>query len=760
MSRLLWPAPGAGRPDSHVVTDTVDLLPPNRSAHLAEFARACRAAARAVSMYPATHPAIQQALGRIAEAGRQLTAEGSVSLTVLPAGLLLDGRGAERPDASIAELAALLHAHRIGELAIFGAMTASAWLAFLELLAVPVEEVHARGGIARLWHERDAGPLDIRQIDYSEVLKARDGTAATDWDRIVTDYLEGERSELDEQAIAELLEIADDPARLGEFTERLMERAQEGTGGVRKDVVLRILQVLADFVAQARPQQLDSVLHYIAGLIPRLTPEVVAPLLSAPGAGHRPGIDLAGEVRARASDETIVEFVAHSVARDRGATARLAEAFQTLVPEPERRSRLVALAEQEAAQTPFGRQTEFPDLWKRAQEMLTSYSDAAYVGRDYDRELPAARINAIEVERASDDPPERIGRWLGSVADFELRRLDQQLLVDLLQIETRPDHWRKVLATAVDRIDNLVLIGDLGLAATLLDAVLSAGVDGQPFAEDARGGVERLRQSQVMKHVVLFLRQARESDVAAAARFCRTLGPDVIPALVEALAAEHAHMTVRRLRDVLLGFGAAGRPYADALRSSANPAVRRTAVELLRAYGGDKALAELQPLLDDGEPGVQREAIRAVLQIGSRDAHAILERSLTSGSARTRDAILQVLLAMRDPRVAPLLVGILQHMNHRGPLEQVHLSALEALGRVAGTDADAIAALRRALDRGDWWAPGRTRRLRRAAARALRSAGSDAADLALREAAAAGPRGARRAAREALVEPAAPTRAS
>lgn len=742
------------------MTETANLLPPDQSAHLAEFARACRAAARVVTLYPATHPAIQQALARVADAGARLRGDGSIAVTVLPAGLLLDGRAAERPDAAIGELASLLHGHRIGEIAFYGALDVAAWHAFLRLIGRPAEEVHTEGGAARSWKETGTNALEIRQIDYAEVLRVRESGAATDWDRIVSDYLEGERSDLDDEAIKDLLEIAADPSRLAEFTERLVERAQEDGAGVRKDIVLRILQVLADFVAQSRPEQLDSVLHYIAGIIPRLTADIVAPLVAGSAGGSAPGIDLAGEVRARASDETIAEFVARSVQRDKGATARLAEAFQTLVPEPERRSRLVSLAGEHASQTPFGRQPEFSELWKRAQEMLTSYSDSAYVGSDYDRELPAARIHAVEVERASEDPPERIGRWIGSVADFELRRLDQQLLVDLLQIESRPDRWRKVLATAVDRVDNLVLIGDLELAAVLLDAILVAAAGGQPCAADAQAGLERLRQSAVVKHVVVFLRQARESEVPGASRFCQALGPSVIPGLAEALAAEQTSGTVRRLRDVLLGFGAAVRPYADALRSSANPAVRRTAVELLREYGGAEALADLAVMLEDAEPGIQREAIRAIVQIGSAEAYKVLAGALAAGTARTRDAIMHVLLSTRDMRATPLLMHILQDMDYRGELEGVHLSAMDALGKLGGTDAEAMAVLGGVLRRGHWWAPARTRRLRRAAARALRSAGSEPADTTLREVAARGPLGARRAAREALAEPISPMRAS
>ena len=48
-------------------------LSPETAGRLAEFAKACKAATRIVSMYPATHPAIQAALGRIGEATRQAT---------------------------------------------------------------------------------------------------------------------------------------------------------------------------------------------------------------------------------------------------------------------------------------------------------------------------------------------------------------------------------------------------------------------------------------------------------------------------------------------------------------------------------------------------------------------------------------------------------------------------------------------------------------------------------------------------------------
>lgn len=733
------------------MTETAEPLSPDRSGHLAEFARACKSAARVVALYPPTHPAIPHALARIVDAASTLRPSGSLALTVFPHALLLDGRAAQRADPSVAELAELLHAHLVGELSLHDELTPSAWHTFLSLLARPYVELQEGGGLARAWQVSGAGAaaLEIKLIDYTEVLRERELGTRGDWDRIVTDYLENELSEQDEQKMIALLEIAEDQSKLTALTEQLMKEVEGDGVKVKPDLVGRLLHVLADFVARARPEQLDSILHHIAATIPGLTPEVVTHLVGEVPGGHAGGIDLSGEVRARVTDECAADFVANSVTRDPGATARLAAAFQTLVPEPTRRARSLELAEQALEPTPFGQQPEFPDLWKRVQEMLTSYSDAAYVSHEYGRELPVARATAIDVERGSGDPPERVGRWLLSVADDALRRLDQQLLVDLIRIEERPEPWAQVLSTAAQRVDHLVLMGDIEPAERLLGTIVEAS-EGGIVADHAQRELAALRSGPLLRNIVLFVRDARESDVKLAGSFCDALGPSVIPTLVEALSQEQNSVTVRRLREVLLGFGAAGRPYADALRLSPNPAVRRTAIELLRVAAGTQGLQMLAALVDDPDSAVQRDAIKALVQAGTGGAHTTLERVITAGSTRTREAVIQVLVSTKDERTAPLLAHIVRHSDYHGSAEGTYVSAVHALGRIAGDDRNAIDALSTVLARGEWWAPRRTGRLREAAAQALRDAASGAARAALQKASASARPGARRAARAAL----------
>src|SRR3989338_5366220 len=91
-------------------------LSPEESARLIEFARAFKAAARAVTLYPRGHPAISATLGRIVEMTSNARLSAPLRITVLPDGLLLDERPPARADAAVAELAALLHSHVIGAL--------------------------------------------------------------------------------------------------------------------------------------------------------------------------------------------------------------------------------------------------------------------------------------------------------------------------------------------------------------------------------------------------------------------------------------------------------------------------------------------------------------------------------------------------------------------------------------------------------------------------------------------------------------------
>jgi HEAT repeat protein len=739
---------------------TVEPLSPERAARLLEFAKACRAAARIVSMYPPTHPAIQNALARIVAAGKQAIADGPFAISVLPDSMLVGGRGLPKPDAAVSELAQMLHQHAIGAVTITGELSNSNWHTFLSLIAKSPEDTRALGGIVPTWQQTGTAVLTMQIIDYAEVLRERDsGTAAT-WDRIV-ELLGGGRSR--EEILAALIDMADDPQQLAQFVRELQE---DGTAaGVdasqQRQALLEIIHGLARHTYANAPEKLDSVLSHLTEAVTKLPPDVLLTLLTQPPPEPPPTeaaapVDLAKELQSRASNEMVSDFLVSNVARDRGATARLAAAFTTLVPDTGRQQDILSMAAEQAAAL-FAQDPHFEKVWNSSSEMLMSYSDEQFVSDSYARELTSAQSQAVDITKIGDDPPARIRAWVSTLGEEEVRRLDQQLLLDLLKIESRADAWTAVLDVVVGNIDQLVLVGDLTQAADLLDAVVTASKQADPArSAAAAAAVKLLVDGPLVRNLALFLRQATDSEVGLAKQICMTLGPAMVEPLAQALMAEDNSRTVRRLRDILIGFGPAAREYANKLRGSPSPAVRRAAVDLLRALGGDAALPDLRRMLDDSDEQVQRDALRGIVQIGTNDAYQALEEALQSGAEHTRTAIMQALGALRDQRAAPLFVHILTHSDFKGTFEPVYTSAIESLGRLADDD-KSVAALETVLHRGEFWAPGRTARLRLAAAKALHSMGTEAALRTLSAAAASGPRGVKRAARAALAEPS-PTR--
>ena len=141
-----------------------------------------------------------------------------------------------------------------------------------------------------------------------------------------------------------------------------------------------------------------------------------------------------------------------------------------------------------------------------------------------------------------------------------MRALDQRLILDLLTIEKRPDAWSGVLDTAVGDIDQLVLVGDLALAAQLLDAIAKVAKDeSAPFHAPAKAGMTKLVEGPMVRHLATFLKQATDTEFGVAKQMCKTIGAVLVKPMSDAIMGEENPRTVRRLRDILISFGPAAR---------------------------------------------------------------------------------------------------------------------------------------------------------------------------------------------------------
>lgn len=739
----------AGEQDSRSTARDTEPLAADDAARLTEFARACKAAARAVLLYPAAHPAIQATLGRVVQVTSPVALRTPLRITVLPDGLLLDGHAPARVDQAVAELASLLHGQLVGELTVHPGGDVDAWRGFLLLLSRPQESLRTEGGIARVWSTMAGRHVELREIDYAQVLKERSADSEAAWEQIIACCLSGMSFELEEQAIEELLAISGNPERLADIMREIEGRARGAGMSVRTAALLRMLREIVSTISTREADRLDPVLRNLAQAVGGLSPETLLSLLAAQSDVDDP-LQLVTTVVSRMDERTIAKFVARNVIADGGSTERLAQAFQTLVRGEEDRERLLALAREDVAASPLGSTEGFETVWNDvAQKMLTSYSDEPFVSEEYGRELSAARARAVEIEQVSDDPQERVSGWLNTVSAPALRTLDVTLLLDLLRLEEDDAKWSNLKEPVVALVEDLLLVGDFDAASQLVDVLVreAAGTGSQARRQAALTAIDLLAAGSMMGHIGSHLPTVDEAQFNRIKTMCVSLGEVLVRPLAEALSTEERGRTRERLSAILLAFGAVGRRTVERLKGSPNAAVRRTAIYLMREFGGTEALPDLTELLDDSEPRVQREAVRAILNIGTDRAYQVLEQALATGTSESREAIMQAIALVRDERVTPLFTYILQHVDYRR-LTSIYLHAIESLGSLR--DPDAVEPLKAALYKGEWWAPRRAAAVRGAAAAALARIGTPEARLVLEEASGQGPRGVRTAARTHL----------
>jgi hypothetical protein len=189
---------------------------------------------------------------------------------------------------------------------------------------------------------------------------------------------------------------------------------------------MNLLRTATELGADDEDAVRDEALANLAKMLTGLNAETMADLLRQRGtpaamAGGRDAVEM---VTDQMTSEDIENFVSESIVAENGASHRLAEAFQALVPDLDERSQLVSQVGQQMAESPFGETDAFPDIWKRTEALLTSYDDEQFVHDQYARELNTARTQATEVEDVSDDPDDRIAAWLATVDNPALRTLD------------------------------------------------------------------------------------------------------------------------------------------------------------------------------------------------------------------------------------------------------------------------------------------------------------------------------------------------
>ena len=136
-------------------------------------------------------------------------------------------------------------------------------------------------------------------------------------------------------------------------------------------------------------------------------------------------------------------------------------------------------------------------------------------------------------------------------------------------------------------------LGDFDAAHRLVESMAALGtkLEAPDAAAQVARAIEGLVGGAFMSQAAVHLNSVRDDEFEHVKKLFAAVGPTLVPRLADTLSAETRNRARQRLTELLIAFGAHGRDSADTLKTSQNPSVRRTAVQLLRAFGGPEALA-------------------------------------------------------------------------------------------------------------------------------------------------------------------------
>lgn len=720
------------------------MLSPELTRQSIGLSRALSAAARNWALYPPEHPAVAAAVRRLAEALRVSTGGSAFAFGVTPQTLLIAGvpLPEEQP---VVETARLLHDRDILQVSFLGEPPPDALHAFLRLLAMPSDELRRSGGPAGVWTASGHAAIGIDQIDYEKILEDKEVERAVErrddvWTSLVNAILQGEH-EFDEIQQRRLLEISRSAYDIGELASDVMEPKRNLDGSplitTQAATVLAVFRHLAGIVTVMEPERVPEVMRHVATATAAMDPHVVLQMMQLDeGVQETP---LVARITAAFDDATVAQLLATALARDGKATARLAQVFDTIAPDDQRKRRVLTMTKSMLSEQDFGRSGQFRAVWSSMETLLLSYDESPYVSASYQASLEGAAARG-DILAARDLPPE-LPEWVESLEQDNVRALSVMLITDLLRIEESAERAGELSRDMAALVDDLFMAGDFANALVVLRALKDAGA-GKVAGSAAKAALTSIADSAALAEAAGLLGELDDESAKAFTGCCQLIGAGVVRALYATLQSEHENAAFARARAVVTGFGAAAAPHLAALADDSRWFVQRNAAVLLGATRSAGAVAPLQALLRRNDPRVLRHAVAALAGIDDPSAARAVQTALRAATGQNRSAVIDALVAERDPRVIPMLARILSEIDPFGADHQVLLDTLDAVRQLA--DERAIPPVTAVMHRKKFFGGRKARAFKSASVQALLAIGTPKATSVLDEAARSGDRVLRR----------------
>jgi hypothetical protein len=724
------------------------LLSPELTRQSIALARALSAAARNWGLYPPEHPAVDAAVRRLSAALLESTAGAAFTFGITPDTLLVAGLPlpAEPP---VAEAARLLHDRDVLQITFVGQVPPEALERLLKLLTMAADQLRAEGGPEALWSAGGHPSIAIEQIDYEKILEDRDVEQPLEkrddlWRSLVNAIVQGQQ-EFDEVQQQRLLEISRSALDIGDLASDAIEPKRNLDGSplitTQAATVLAVFRHLAGIVTVMEPERLPEVMRNVANATATLDPHVVLQMMQLDEGMQETSV--VSRIAAAFDDEKVAQLLATALSRDGKATARLAQVFDTIAPDETRKRRVLSMAQSMLSEQDFGKTGQFRAVWASMETLLLSYDESPYVSGSYQASLEGAGARA-DIMAMRDLPPE-LAEWAESLEQDNVRSLSVMLITDLLRIEENGDRAGEIAADMVALVDDLLMAGDFD-NALLVMRELQKATAAQVAPAAARAALSSIGESAGLREAAAAVEDLDAAAFALLAECCATAGPVAIRALLPALQAEHPTTAYTRAQDIVSRYGAAAAVHLAALAEDSRWFVQRNAAMLLGATRSADAVPPLQALLRRNDPRVMRHAVAALAAIDDPSAARAVQTALRAATGETRLAVVEALVAGRDPRVVPMLGRILGETDPFGPDHQVVLDTLDAVRRLA--DERAVPPVAALMRRRKLFARKKARAFKTASVQALAAIGTASAAAAIEDAARTGDRLLKRAARE------------
>lgn len=627
---------------------------------------------RALSAYPAGHPAAVNGLAKACAAIATVLAEtGPLELQATRESLLWQERQFVAPTA--AQLAKLLRRRRAAGVVLEPGVTREELDIFLRALALDAKSARSAGSLAAELAGQGLAHLRVHDLDFSAV---------------------GLVDSEDELA----------PPEAGALAQRLIRKLL-ASGGLPP-------AALAAWITSGKSAaELMQLLLESAGTDPAFAgwgPEAYATslrlaiedLCDSPDAERAAAIAaLHHRLRPADRERWIVELasgIGRLAPTPEAAQATLTEVEAALPAETAGELRLAASRAAAAGAAAEPAQPAAGDLASpaAAAPRLTAEQLAAlrlqFTAEDLDAagdRAPAVKALAELLELPDDGRTEALSPAAADVArelgESSAERFAAPILLELaLSFELGVEELPAVLVRLETSYRRLLAAGRLRLALTIIERAQQHATGGDPRATAFRRLAERLSSRESLQALVAALPEMQEETLGLLPELLHRLGPTAVRHLLGVLSETDNRRLRHLLLDLLARLGPAVVRDATALLADARWYVVRNMLLLLRRVGDPGSVPAVRKCADHPDLRVRLEAIRNLFAFDPEVPRELLRRALTHPDPRQAEAAMELAGEHGIVEAVEPMVAYLQRSDLFGRRRGVRLKAIRALAAI------------------------------------------------------------------------------